>query len=315
MRLGPRIHRRELSNQLKMTTPKAQPQVFDSDTVAAVLQQALPYIEKLHDKLVVVKCSGRVLEDPEIRASFAREVVLIHSLGIHLVVVHGGGQQIQELMDKLGLKATFIDGLRVTNAETMEVVQMVLNGQVRQGLVSAINAWGQIAVGASGADARLIMVEQIDEKLGFVGKVKSINESLLHRLLEQRLIPVVSSVGFGDDGYAYNVNADTAAGALAAALNADRFLVLTDVSGVYGDKQDMEAEKHISEMSPQDAKALLESGKIDGGMIPKIEACLNALENGVRVAHLLDGRKENMLLLELFTEEGIGTMIRKGEDE
>lgn len=276
---------------------------------AAVLVEALPYIRRFSGSTVVVKYGGNALAGAEgdALASFASDVVLMRSVGMRPVVVHGGGPQIGELMARLGKVPEFVDGLRVTDAETLDIARMVLVGKVNRDIVSAINVHGPLAVGVSGEDAGLISAQARDEKLGFVGDVVSVNPDLLLRLVAEDLIPVVATIGTDASGQAYNINADTAAGAVAEAVNAVKLVYLTDVDGIRRDRA--EPASRISTATDADLERMLADGTVDGGMIPKVRSCMTAVRNGVGQAHILDGRLQHSLLLEIFTREGIGTMI------
>jgi acetylglutamate kinase len=240
-------------------------------------------------------------------ARFAEDVVLLHTVGIRPVVVHGGGPQISALMDRLGKKAEFRDGLRVTDAETVDIARMVLVGKVNRDIVSGINVHGPLAVGLSGEDAGLIVASARHPDLGFVGDVEAVNPSILERLLAEDLIPVLSTIGSGPDGQAYNINADTVAGAVAEALGAEKVVYLTDVEGLLADVDDPTS--LITRVTADDLQAMIDDGRLGGGMIPKVAACVHAVEHGVTSAHILDGRVPHVLLLELFSDAGIGTMI------
>jgi acetylglutamate kinase len=247
------------------------------------------------------------MEDPGLADLFAQDVVLMRHVGINPVVVHGGGPQISELMHRLGKKPEFVDGLRVTDAETIDIVRMALVGKVNRDIVASVNRHGSYAVGLSGEDAGLIMVSMRDERLGFVGDVTSIDASILERLLNEDLIPVIATIGVDDTGQAYNINADTVAGAIAEALDAEKLVYLTDVAGVYADYPDEST--LVSHIDVAGLAQLEAEGKLSEGMIPKIRSCVDALRSGVRRAHILDGRVPHALLLEFFTREGVGTMI------
>lgn len=279
---------------------------------AAVLVEALPYIERWQDRVVVVKYGGNALAgaaEQQALASFASDVVLMRSVGMRPVVVHGGGPQIGALLSRLGKESRFVGGLRVTDAETLEVVRMVLLGQVNPDLVAAINVHGPLAVGLSGADTRLLLTKVTDPDLGLVGEVEAVNPVVLRRLLDQRLIPVVATIGADAAGQAHNVNADTAAGAIATALGAGKLIYLTDVEGIRRDVDDPSS--LISAVSTDELRALVDGGAVTTGMIPKVASCLAAVDGGVGQAHILDGRVPHALLLEIFTDEGVGTMITR----
>ncbi|MGH9099100.1 MAG: acetylglutamate kinase [Acidimicrobiales bacterium] len=272
---------------------------------AALLVEALPYIRRFRDSVVVVKFGGHAMSGG--LASFAQDVVLLETVGIKPVVVHGGGPQIGEHLRKLGKETHFLDGLRVTDAETLDVARMVLVGKVNRDLVSAINVHGPIAVGLSGEDARLITASARSAELGFVGTVDEVDATILLRLLAEGLIPVVATIGADTAGQAYNINADTVAGALAGALSAEKLVFLTDVDGVRADPADPGTLR--GHLSAAELAEMVSSGATSGGMTPKAQACIRALECGVRRAHVLDGRVPHALLLELFTDVGVGTMV------
>jgi acetylglutamate kinase len=272
-----------------------------------VLAEALPYIREFAGTTVVIKYGGHAMEDPALADLFAQDVVLMRLVGINPVVVHGGGPQITDLMRRLGKEPEFVDGLRVTDAETVDIVRMALVGKVNREVVAAVNRHGSLAVGLSGEDAGLITVEQRDARLGFVGDVSKIEPSILERLLREELIPIVATVGVDESGQAYNVNADTVAGAIAIALGAEKLVYLTDVAGIYADFGDDGS--LVAQTDTQGLEQLLGAGKVGEGMVPKVRSCIDALRGGVHRAHVLDGRIPHALLLEFFTREGIGTMV------
>ena len=274
---------------------------------AAILAEALPYIREFSGKTVVIKYGGHAMEDPALADLFAQDVVLMRLVGMNPVVVHGGGPQISDLMQRLGKVPEFVDGLRVTDAETVDIVRMALVGKVNREVVGALNRHGSLAVGLSGEDAGLITVKMRDERLGYVGDVTNIDAAILERLIREELIPVVATVGVDDAGQTYNVNADTVAGAIAEAVVAEKLVYLTDVAGLYEDFGDEGS--LISRIDVEGLEQLAADGKLSEGMIPKIRSCVDALRNGVQRAHILDGRIPHALLLEFFTREGIGTMI------
>lgn len=277
---------------------------------AATLVEALPYIRRFAEQVVVVKYGGNALagsSEDDALALFAQDVVLMRQVGMRPVVVHGGGPQITELMGRLGLQPVFRDGLRVTDSSTVGVVQMVLAGQVNPQLVAAINVHGPLAVGVSGGDAGLIRAAPRDPALGYVGDVHSINPTILRRLLDDEFIPVVATVGTDELGQPYNINADSVAGAIAEALGAEKLVYLTDIEGLRRVVDDPTT--LIRQTTPDELEAMMADGTIAGGMIPKVESCVKAVRAGVRRAHILDGRIAHVLLLEIFTDEGIGTMV------
>jgi acetylglutamate kinase len=275
---------------------------------AEVLTQALPYIQRFGGKTVVVKFGGNAMVDPKLSQTFAADIVLMHSVGIKPVVVHGGGPQIGAMLKQIGKETEFVEGLRVTDAETLDVARMVLGGKVSRDIVSAINVHGPLAVGVSGEDAGLIRATPKSAELGFVGEVDSVSPDIIHRLLAENMIPVVSSIGSDESGQAYNINADTVAGHLAAAVGAHKLIMLTDVDGMRMDPEDPAS--LIQQITATDLHPLVGTPTVSGGMIPKVEACLTAVDNGVASAHMINGTIEHVLLLELFTDSGIGTMIR-----
>ena len=284
---------------------------LDAPDKAAVLAEALPYIRRFWGKIVVVKYGGAAMNDPALAVSFAQDIVLMLSVGMRPVVVHGGGPQIGQLMARLGMEPQFHDGLRVTDADTLEIARMVLVGKVNRDVVSSINVHGPLAVGLSGEDAGLIIASARSPELGFVGDVVNVNPQIIERLLAEELIPVVATIGTDTEGQAYNVNADTAAAAIAAAMNAEKLVYLTDVPGLLGDVNDPAS--LIGAVTVDDLDGLLAGGTLSGGMIPKIRSCVRAVRGGVIQAHIVDGRVPHVLLLEFFTREGIGTMVMAGE--
>ncbi|MEO2155772.1 MAG: acetylglutamate kinase [Acidimicrobiales bacterium] len=272
-----------------------------------MLIETLPYIQRFAGSIIVVKFGGSAMGDGVLAAQFAEDIVLMHSVGIRPVVVHGGGPQIGALMDRLGIVSEFRDGLRVTDAETLDVARMVLVGKVNRDIVSSINRHGPLAVGLSGEDGGLIRASARDPELGFVGDVESVNPAIIERLLAEELIPVVSTIGVDLSGQAYNINADTVAAAVAGALGAERILYLTDVEGLLADVGDPAS--RISRINLSGLADLTADGTVSGGMIPKVQACIDAVTAGVGSAHMVDGRIPHVLLLELFTDMGIGTMV------
>jgi acetylglutamate kinase len=281
---------------------------------ASVLVEALPYIRRFWGKIVVVKYGGNALHaaddeagESDPLASFAQDVVLMRAVGLLPVVVHGGGPQIGALMQRLGKETEFRNGLRVTDAETLDIARMVLVGKVNRDIVSAINVHGPLAVGMSGEDANLITAAQSDADLGFVGSVSLVDPTMLQRLVAQGLIPVVATIGADAAGQAYNINADTVAGALAEALDAEKLIFLTDIEGLRVVADDPTTVIHKASLEVIDE--IIRSGNAEGGMLPKVEACARAVRAGVSRAHILDGRVPHALLLELFTDAGVGTMV------
>jgi acetylglutamate kinase len=280
---------------------------------AAILAEALPYIRRFNNKVVVVKYGGNamgsVVAGSDDLDLFAQDVVLMRSVGMRPVIVHGGGPQIGELMDRLGKVPEFRDGLRVTDAETLDIARMVLVGKVNREVVSAINVHAPLAVGLSGEDASLLTASPRNPDLGFVGDVASVDTGILDRLLNEELIPVIATIGADAGGQAYNINADTAAGAIAEALSAEKLVYLTNIEGLRRNVDD--AASLISAATADELEALIATGVISAGMIPKVESCIHAVRHGVGHAHILDGRLPHALLLEVFTHEGVGTMVSK----
>ncbi len=279
---------------------------------AAALVEALPWLERFHGAVVVVKYGGNAMTDVDLQRAFAEDIVFLRYAGLRPVVVHGGGPQITAALDRLGIESSFAGGLRVTTPEAMDVVRMVLAGQVQRDLVGLLNEHGGFAVGLTGEDARLLTAERrpaiVDGErvdVGLVGDIVDVDAGVVEALLADGRIPVISSVARSADGNIYNVNADTAAGAIAVALGAQKLVVLTDVEGLYVDWP--HSDEVVSELSADDLEALLPS--LSSGMVPKMEACLRAVRGGVPTAHVLDGRVPHALLLEIFTDEGIGTMV------
>ena len=285
---------------------------------AGVLADALPYMKKFSGKTVVIKFGGHAMGENELSSNFARDVVLLKQVGINPVIVHGGGPQIGRMLDRLKITSTFIDGLRVTNSSTVEIVEMVLSGSINKQIVSDINTAGGCAVGLSGKDGNMILARKLQRlkkdpdsniervlDLGFVGEPQLINAEILKLLNESKIIPVIAPIGIGETGETFNINADTVAGSIASALNASRLLMLTDVDGVMDEEG-----KLINEMKASQVKKLVKTGVIKGGMIPKVETCLRSVEEGVDGAVIIDGRVSHSILLELFTSKGAGTIIR-----
>jgi acetylglutamate kinase len=288
-------------------TAPAVPAVADAAGKAVVLAEALPYIQRFRGKVVVVKYGGAAMTEPALAELFAQDVVLMRAVGMRPVVVHGGGPQIGHLMARLGKEPEFRQGLRVTDADTLDIARMVLVGRVNRDIVTSINVHGPLAVGLSGEDAGLITASARAPELGFVGDVEGVNPQIVERLLAEELIPVVATIGSDPGGQAYNINADTAAGAIAEALGAEKLVYLTDVVGLLRDVGDPDS--LVTTISADELDALLAAGALTGGMIPKIASCVRAVRRGVGHAHILDGRVAHALLLEMFTREGIGTMV------
>jgi acetylglutamate kinase len=274
-------------------------------TTASTLSKALPYLQRYDGATVVIKFGGHAMGNDEAVETFARDIVLMQQVGVNPVIVHGGGPMINEMLDRLNIKSEFVEGKRVTDEATMEVVEMVLSGRVNKRIVQAINSQGGRAVGLSGKDANLITCDPTDPKLGLVGTPRDIDPTLLNKLFEADMIPVIAPLGAGDNGETFNINGDTVAGAIAAALSADRLLLLTDVSGVKNAEGVV-----LTELTPENILELTASGVIARGMIPKTETALSAIRGGVRAVVILDGRAPNACLLELFTDHGAGSLIR-----
>ena len=290
--------------------PGAAPGSANPQATAALLVEALPYIRRFRDKVVVVKYGGNALRGDgtaQALASFADDVALLRSVGVQPVVVHGGGPQIGELMGRLGKVSEFRGGLRVTDAETLDIARMVLVGKVNRDIVSAINVHGPLAVGLSGEDANLLTAAAHSAELGYVGSVSEVDPTIVVRLVAEGLIPVLATIGADDAGQAYNINADTAAGAVAVALGAEKLIFLTDTEGLRSDPADPAS--LVRQAGAAELDALVASGAAGGGMAPKAEACAGAVRAGVARAHILDGRVPHALLLELFTDGGVGTMV------
>jgi len=284
---------------------------------ADILLEALPYIQRFANKTIVIKYGGHAMEDEDLKVSFVRDVILLHFIGLNPVIVHGGGPQIDRMLDKIGKKSPFIEGMRVTDEETIEVVEMVLVGKINKEIVSRINSNGGQAIGLSGMDGNLIRArkmwahkkgkegqekERID--LGMVGEVETINPEVIRTFMANKWIPVIAPVGAGPGGEVYNINADLVAGKVASSLGAEKFILLTDVEGVLDSQKRL-----ISTMDAKIAARYTQEGTISGGMIPKVRCCLEALREGVKKTHIIDGRVKHAILLEIFTDEGIGTQI------
>ena len=276
---------------------------------ARIFSEALPFIKAYRGKTVVVKYGGSAMVDEDLRSSFADDVAMLHYVGIRPVIVHGGGPHISRAMGQRGIEPQWIDGLRVTDAETIRVVQATLAGEINPDIVRLVNAHGSVATGLSGLDGNLFVARARDERLGFVGEITQVDPGIVESLQAQGYVPVIAPLARGEDGRTYNLNADTAAGALAKALGAAKLVYLTDVEGLYRDLGDEDS--LISQIDVAGLRALVESGSVSAGMLPKLRSCIEALEGGVERAHILDGRIQHALLLEIFTPEGIGTMVTR----
>lgn len=289
--------------------------------IAKTVSEALPYIREFAGETFVIKFGGHAMGDPELTASFARDIVLLKHIGINPVVVHGGGPQIGEMLKRLNIESNFIDGLRVTDKSTVDIVEMVLSGSINKQIVSEIGRAGGVAIGISGKDGGLIKARKLRRSvkdpdsniekildLGFVGEPIEVNPQLFEDFLDSDVIPVIAPIGVGEKGETYNINADTAAGAIASALAASKLLMLTDVAGILNKDGEL-----ISALEMDEARELIKDGTISGGMIPKVETCISALEHDTEAAHILDGRIPHVLLVEIFTERGASTMIRRAD--
>ncbi len=289
---------------------KQKPMSQDWFATARTLSEALPYLQRYAGAIVVIKFGGHAMGDAEEMASFARDIVLMRQVGVNPVIVHGGGPMINEMLGKLNIQSDFVRGKRVTDAATMEVVEMVLSGLVNKRIVQAIQDEGGRAVGLSGKDGGMIACEADDPELGLVGRPVAVNTDLLHHLFTGGFIPVIAPLGMGQEGETYNINGDTVAGIIAAALRADRLLLLTDTAGVKDANGDV-----VTQLSPAHVRDLTDQGVIAGGMIPKTETALTAIAGGVRAAVIMDGRAPNACLLELFTDHGAGSIIRDSDPQ
>ena len=284
---------------------------FTNAQRAQVLTQALPFIKRYVGKIVVVKYGGNAMINDALKQQVMEDIVLLWLIGVKIILVHGGGPEISDLMAKLGKKPEFVDGLRVTDKETVDIVQMVRAGKVNKTLVNLLEMKGGRAIGLSGMDGRLIEAKTKDERLGYVGEVTGIHIAPVSDLLDKGYIPVVSTVGCDREGNAYNINGDTAAAHIAAALSAERLIMMTDIAGILRDKDDPTT--LIPEITLSEAHALYQSGVISGGMIPKVDCCITALKEGVKNVVIMDGRVPHSILMELLTDEGAGTWIRRDE--
>lgn len=282
---------------------------FSNAQRAQVLTQALPYIKRYVGKVVVVKYGGNAMVNEQLKQQVMENIVLLWLIGVKIVLVHGGGPEINDLMDRLGKKPEFVDGLRVTDKETVDIVQMVLAGKVNKALVNLLETKGGKALGLSGMDGRLIEAQVKDPRLGYVGKITNINIQPVEDLLEKGYIPVISTIGCDKEGNAYNINGDTAAAFVAGALNAERLIMMTDIAGVLRDKEDPSS--LIPEITVAEAATLKEEGIISGGMIPKVDCCIEAIRKGVKNVVIMDGRVPHSILMELLTDEGAGTMVKQ----
>lgn len=280
-----------------------------NDDKAKILVETLPYIEKYSGKTMVVKYGGSAMKNERLKDSVMEDIILMSYVGINVVLVHGGGKEINKVLDKLNIENEFINGLRYTDEDTMEVVQMVLAGKVNKNLVAKINSKGGNALGLSGIDSNMLLCEKLkgNVDLGFVGKIKKVNAKVINDCLQNGYISVIGTVGVDEEGNTYNVNGDLAASAIASELKAEKLILLTDVPGLL--KEPSMDESLISEIKKEDINILFENGTISGGMIPKVNCCLDALENGVKKVHILDGRMRHSIIMELFTDAGIGTLI------
>ena len=280
---------------------------------AEILTQALPYIQQYYGKIVVVKYGGNAMINDELKQQVMEDIVLLHLIGVKVVLVHGGGPEISEMLKKIGKESVFLDGLRVTDKETVDVVQMILAGKINKNLVSLIEQKGGKAMGISGIDGHMIEAEMKDERYGYVGTITKVNTEPVCDLIEKGYIPIVSTVGCDMEGNTYNINADTAAAFIAGALKAERLISMTDITGVLRDKDDPDSVIHCMDIA--EAESLFDDGTINGGMIPKVECCIDAINMGVERVTILDGRVPHALLLETLTDEGAGTMVVKDKSE
>ena len=274
---------------------------------AEILTQALPYIQNYNGKILVVKYGGNAMINEELKQNVMEDIVLMHLIGVKVVLVHGGGPEITDRLNRVGKETKFVDGLRVTDKETAEIALMVLAGKINKGLVNLLESKGGKAMGISGLDGRMIEAEMKDERLGYVGRITNVNVQPIIDLLEKGYIPVVSTVGCDKDGNVYNINADTAASYIAGAMEAESLIAMTDIAGILRDKDDPSS--LIPEIDLEDAKKLFDDGIISGGMIPKVECCIEAIKRGVKKVFIMDGRIPHSILIETLTDEGAGTMV------
>ncbi|MBR4342689.1 MAG: acetylglutamate kinase [Lachnospiraceae bacterium] len=281
--------------------------VLTNSQRAEVLVHALPYIQKYNDKIVVVKYGGNAMINEDLKNAVMGDIVLLNLIGMKVVLVHGGGPEITETLNAVGKKTEFVNGLRVTDAETAEIAMMVLAGKINKSLVNRINKFGAKALGLCGLDSQMIRAEKLDEKLGFVGKITHINEDPILDVLNMGYIPVIATVGYDDDGNVYNINADTAAARIAGKLRAEALISMTDIDGILRDKDDPSSLIH--EINASEAPQLMREGIVSGGMIPKVECCIEAIRRGVKKVFIINGKIPHSILIETMTDEGIGTMF------
>ncbi|MBQ1210381.1 MAG: acetylglutamate kinase [Clostridia bacterium] len=274
---------------------------------ARVLVHALPYIQQYTGKIIVVKYGGNAMVNEDLKTAVMRDVVLLSLVGVKVVLVHGGGPEISEMLQRVGKQSQFVDGLRVTDEETAEIVQMVLSGKVNKSLVRQIESIGGKAIGLSGVDGGMIRASVKDERLGYVGEIEEVNADIIRDTLDRGYIPVVSTVGYDNDGHVYNINADTAAAAIAADLKAESMIAMTDISGLLRDKDDPDS--LIPVVDTKDVPSLIDQGIISGGMLPKVQCCVDAINGGVNKVFIIDGRVPHSILIETLTSEGLGTMF------
>ena len=290
---------------------------MQTNNIANVLTESLPYIQKFHGKTIVIKYGGNAMVDEHLKSSFARDIVLMKSVGMNPIVVHGGGPQIGKTLDKIGKDSEFIGGMRVTDSETMDVVEMVLGGLVNKEIVNLIHQHGGHSIGLTGKDGRLITAKKLKSKieptseiidLGHVGEVDQIDVSVIELLLEGDFIPVIAPIGVGNDGFSYNINADLVAGSIAEALKAEKLILLTNTPGLLDEKGEL-----LTGLNAKKVNQLIKDGVVYGGMLPKIDCALSAVKDGVNRAHIIDGRVAHAVLLEIFTDTGVGTLITNNE--
>lgn len=284
--------------------------LFSNMQRAEVLTQALPYFKNYAGKVVVVKYGGNAMINQTLKEQVMEDMVLLHLIGVKVVLVHGGGPEISEMMTKLGKEAKFVDGLRVTDKETVDIVQMVLAGKINKSLVNYLEMKGGKAMGVSGIDGQLIKAKMKDEKLGYVGEITDVNIKCVEDLLDNGYIPVISTIGCDSEGNVYNINGDTAAARIAGALKAERLIMMTDIAGILKDKDDPTT--LIPQITISEAKKLFSDGIVQGGMIPKVNCCIDAIGHGVKNVIIMDGRIPHSILMEMFTDEGAGTMVVEG---